>query len=259
MPDLNEILFRAFNSLAGRSWVIDSFVALTTANDLIKSAPVGACFFAAWYGGTTLSATLAARRTLLVTLVAAFLTLGTTTALSHAVLSPRPYLRAHKIYQLRDRQLEALPRVAFRVPLDNRARQRELAFQTGDIPPTDLASFPSDHAGFFGCLALGTFLASRRIGGIALAWTFLVILSGKVIPGMHMPFEVAAGCLIAVAWLITCCYVTQTRLERISTQLTTWTTQHAALAAALLFLAIFEVASTLDHVTALLTPVVKHV
>ena len=56
-----------------------------------------------------------------------------------------------------------------------------------------LSSFPSDHAGFFLVISLGIFLASRRIGLVALGWTMFVILAGKMIQAQHAPFDIAAG------------------------------------------------------------------
>src|SRR5437016_7327430 len=41
----------------------------------------------------------------------------------------------------------------------------------GDVETNDLGSFPSDHAGFFIAISLGIWLASRRLGLIALGWT----------------------------------------------------------------------------------------
>ncbi len=259
MPDINLWLFRSFNGVAGHSWYLDSVVALAMANELIKSATIGACFFAGWYPAAAPVDMLTARRSLLIALVAAIFTLATTTVISHAVLQPRPYLQAHKVYQLKGNQLEEMPRLTFRRPLDNRAQERELAFKAGNIPPNDLGSFPSDHAGFFMCLSLGIWLASRRIGVVALAWTLFVILSGKLITGMHMPLEVAVSCLVAVVWLIACHYFARTWFDGIGDRIALWTTQHTSLTAAALFIALFEAASTFDHVKALIAAMGKHI
>jgi hypothetical protein len=258
LSDVDLALFHFFNGLAGRSWSVDSVVALSLANDLIKSAIIGATFFAAWYSGTTERATFHARRTLLITLMASMLTLATTAVISSRVLQPRPYLQAHKIYRLKADRLEPLPRLAFRQPLDNRARERERAYESGNIPPNDLTSFASDHAGFFVCLSLGIWMAAKRPGIIALAWTLCVILVGKMMTGMHLPREIAVGCLVAVLWLGICSYFSRSIFDRIGDRIVTWTTQHASLTAAVLFIAIFEVASTLDHVKALVAAVGKH-
>src|SRR5437016_13857490 len=70
---------------------------------------------------------------------------------------------------------------------------------SGDVQTNDLGSFPSDHAGFFIAISLGIWLASRRLGWIALGWTVSVILMGKMISGQHTPLDIAAGAAVAVA------------------------------------------------------------
>ena len=57
-------------------------------------------------------------------------------------------------------------------------------------------------AGFFIAISLGIWLASRRLGLVALGWTVLVILSGKIITGQHTPLDVAAGAAVAVSELL---------------------------------------------------------
>lgn len=259
MPDINLWLFQFLNSLAGHSWWVDSVISLTLANDLLKSALIGACFFGAWYAGKNTDETRTCRRKLLVSLVSAALTLTTTTLISHRVLYPRPYLQAHKVYELKQNQLREMPKLAFHQPLDNRSMERERALQCGNVPPTDLGSFPSDHAGFFVCLSLGIWTASRRFGSIALAWTFLVILLAKLVNGLHMPIEIAVGCLIAALWLYFCEYFSRIVGDRHLNRVVNWTTQYPSLTSAALFIAVFEIASSMDHVKALLSAVGKQI
>jgi len=251
--------FQLVNSLGGRSWLLDSLISLSSANDLIKSAPVGACFCAAWYFGRNSQETTRARRALLIGLVAAFLALTTTTILSHTWFVPRPYLRTHDVYTLQDDHLQPVPKIEFRQPLDNRAVTRAKEASRGNVPPDDFGSLPSDHAGFFFGLSLAIVFASRRIGLMALAWTLLIILPGKVIPGMHTPGEIGLGCLIAAAWLAACHLLARTRLRWFEVQLVSWSQRHSAWGAAMLFLVVFEISSKLDHVKSLLEAVGKHV
>lgn len=256
---MNLLLFHFFNDLAGHSWWVDSVISLVLANDLIKSAIIGGCFFGAWYSGTTPSQTLTARRRLLITLLSALLTVATTTLISKLVLQPRPCLQAHKIYQLKGNELQEMPKLSFRQPLDNRSKEHERAYSLGNLPPNDLGSFPSDHAGFFLCLSLGIWTVSRSFGSIALTWTFLVILLSKLVMGMHTPLEVAVGCLIATIWLYSCSYLSQIFFDRPFSKVATLTIRYPSLTAAGLFIALFEVASSLDHVKTILAAIGKHV
>ena len=258
MNEIDAILLRFFNGCAGRSWWFDSVVALAIANDLIKSAPIGGCFFAAWYGRGAL-ANPRVRRVLLLTLIAGVCTLATTTAISHVTLVPRPYLRAHKVYELRQTELRELPRLATRSGLDNRSRQRDADSDVGNIPPNDLRAFPSDHAGFFFCISLGICLAAPRIGAAAMAWTLLLILGGKMVTGMHAPSDIAVGCLVGAAWLALWWKACWTRLDAISERIVAIANRRPGLSAAILFIALFEIASTFDHVKALASAVAKHV
>jgi undecaprenyl-diphosphatase len=66
---------------------------------------------------------------------------------------------------------------------------------------TKLNSFPSDHAIQFFALSLAVWSRSRRLGWIAFAWAFLVILLPRVYFGYHYPSDVVAGALIGVAFM----------------------------------------------------------
>ena len=57
-------------------------------------------------------------------------------------------------------------------------------------------SFPSDHAAYMSAMATATFFADRKLGMIALAWTFIVILIPRVLLNYHYPTDIMAGALI---------------------------------------------------------------
>jgi undecaprenyl-diphosphatase len=62
------------------------------------------------------------------------------------------------------------------------------------------SSFPSDHAILFVALSVGVFLASRRLGLLALAYTGLFIIGPRVYLGWHWPTDVLAGALLGAAF-----------------------------------------------------------
>src|SRR6185503_19572590 len=240
------------NGMAGRSWFFDSIVGLTQGNDLIKAGLIGCCFFAAWYSGKTLDHTRARRKVLLVTLVAAVCVLATTKVLSHTIFLPRPAIESQKIYHLSGDSLVEMKRANVRVPLDEESQKDHRDLLNGDVNSNDLGSFPSDHAGFFLVISLGIFFASRRIGLVALGWTVFVILAGKMIQAQHAPFDIAAGAAVAITELSVLRFAARTRLGLVLDKISLWTFKYSALSSALLFIIVFEIASTLFHVRALL-------
>ena len=113
--------------------------------------------------------------------------------------------------------------------------------------PNDLGSFPSDHAGFYFALALGIFLAHRRAGALALAWTLLVILLSRIATGMHSPLDIAAGAGIGAAVLLSLQVLLGRWGRKLLNAVSGWTQRYPGLAGALLFLILFEAASTLEN------------
>jgi len=252
LTNLNDQMLAGMNGIAGRSWFFDSIVGLTQGNDLIKAGLIGCCFFAAWYSGKTLEDTRARRKVLLMTLVAAVCVLATTKVLSHTIFLPRPAIESQKIYHLSDDNLVAMKRTNVRVPLDEESQKDHRDLVNGDVKTNDLGSFPSDHAGFFLAISLGIFLASRRIGLVAVGWTVFVILAGKMIQAEHSPLDVAAGAAVAITELSVLRFAAQTRLGSILDRVSLWTFKYSALSAALLFAIVFEISSTLFHIRELL-------
>jgi membrane-associated phospholipid phosphatase len=252
LTNLNDQILAGMNGMAGRSWFFDSLVGLTQGNDLIKAGLIGCCFFAAWYSGKTLEDTRARRKVLLMTLVAAVCVLATTKALSHTIFLPRPAIESQKIYHLSGDSLVEMKRTNVRVPLDEESQKDYRDLVNGDVKTNDLGSFPSDHAGFFLAISLGIFLASRRIGLVALGWTVFVILAGKIITAGHAPVDVAAGAAVAITELSVLRIAARTRLGSILDKISLWTFKYSALSSALLFAIVFEISSTLFHIRELL-------
>jgi undecaprenyl-diphosphatase len=244
----SDTIFRALNGLAGRSLAFDKLIALSLDNNLVKAAVIGCCFFAAWQAAGTPEQTQRVRKILLTTLVAAALVVATTKALSHMIFLPRPVVLTHRIYGLSGNKLIEYNRQSVRVPLDEESQQDYHKLVTGDVRTNDLGSFPSDHAGFFAAIALGIWLASRRIGAIALAWTLLVIAAAKMISGQHSPLDIAAGVAAAITWLLICQFIAKKWPGRVLEKISRWTLKHNALSSAVLFAIVFEISSTLDDV-----------
>jgi membrane-associated phospholipid phosphatase len=262
VTELNDHLLLRINGLAGRSWLFDSLVAFFQDNDLAKAGVVGCCFLAAWYGSKSDSGTSARRKILIATLIAAVFVIATTKVISHTIFLPRPELQSQKIYRLEGDQLVEMKRMPVRIPLDDTSQKDYRALLSGDVETNDLGSFPSDHAGFFIAISLGIWLASRRLGWLALGWTCLVILAGKMIGAQHTPLDIAAGAAVAVAELAVIQYVLRKRFSGWLDKLSGLTLRYSALSSALIFLVAFEVSSTMIHIRAffgLLAAMRRHV
>lgn len=249
---LNDQLLLLINGLAGRSWVFDSVVAFFIDNDLAKAGVIGGCFLAAWYGGKSMESTSARRRILITTLIAAVVVITTTKVLSKTIFLPRPEIQTQKIYRLEGDELVEMKRMPVRTMLDDESQKDHRALLNGDIDSNDLGSFPSDHAGFFIAISLGILLASRRLGLLALGWSILVILGGKLISGQHTPLDIAAGAGVAIAELAFIQYVVRKGFRGWLDKLTGLTLRYSALSSAIVFLIAFEVSSTMIHIRAFL-------
>jgi len=252
LSDLNDQLLLLLNSAAGRSWLFDSLVAFFLDNDLAKAGVIGCCFLAAWYGGKSSNSTNARRKILITTLVAAVCVITTTKVLSKTIFLPRPEIQSQKIYRLDGDQLVEMKRMPVRFMLDEESQKSYHALLNGDVETNDLGSFPSDHAGFFIAISLGIWLASRRLGWLALGWTAIVILGGKMISAQHTPLDIAAGAGVAIVELSAIQYVLRKRFNGILERLTSLTLRYSALSSAIVFLVAFEVSSTMIHIRAFL-------
>ncbi|HEX7721551.1 MAG TPA: phosphatase PAP2 family protein [Pyrinomonadaceae bacterium] len=252
LSQLNDQLLLLINSVAGRSWLFDSIVAFFLDNDLAKAGVIGGCFLAAWYGGKSVDSTNARRKILITTLIAAVCVITTTKVLSKTIFLPRPEIQSQKIYRLEGDQLVEMKRMPVRVMLDETSQKDYRALLSGEIETNDLGSFPSDHAGFFIAISLGIWLASRRLGLLALGWSVFVILAGKMISGQHTPLDVAAGAMVAIVELAMVQYVVRKKLGGWLDKLSGLTLRYSAMSSAIVFLIAFEVSSTMIHIRAFL-------
>jgi membrane-associated phospholipid phosphatase len=262
LMSLNDQLLIAINALAGRSWLFDSVVALFLDNDLAKAGVIGCCFLAAWYSGKGVAASNR-RKILLTTIIAAVCVIAITKTLSKTVFLPRPAIQSQRLYQLEGDQLTEMKRMPVRTPLDEESQKEHQALVSGNLETNDLGSFPSDHAGFFLVISFGIWLASRRLGWVALGWTGFVILAGKMISAQHTPLDIAAGAFVALSVLAILRFLAARRLvDRLLAWISQLTIRHGALSSAFIFAIVFEMSSTLVHVrqfAGLLGAVRRHV
>jgi membrane-associated phospholipid phosphatase len=246
--NVNYEMYHALNGIAGRSFVFDKLLGLGLSSNLVKAGVIGACFLFTWLAGEDAGKLAIRRKILLITLVSSVFVLATTKSLSKSVFLPRPYVLSEKTYHLDGDQLVRSPQVEYNVPFDHESEKNYQELQHGQIIQNDLESFPSDHAGFFLTIALGILLAYRRAGMIAVGWTILVPLAAKVIMGQHSPLDIVVGAGIAVLVLVTMQTLLGKFGGRVLDPIVGWTLRNSALSAALMFLVIFEVTSTLDGV-----------
>jgi undecaprenyl-diphosphatase len=138
------------------------------------------------------------------------------------------------------------PRLAYRSPQEGFSHGRFERLRAGEIEDNDLASFPSDHAAFYFALALGIFFASRVAGVFALGWAVIVICGSRMITGTHSPLDIGAGIGIGGCLLVGAQWAARCLAMRPLEWAAAWTERQAALSSAIVFLALFEVANTLD-------------
>jgi len=255
---LDARLFEAANTFVGRWWFFDTVMSYPLRNALFKSAVIGACFIAAWYGAMETSLVLARRRALITGLIAAVLALAISKAISSSFVTPRPFVRTKTIYALRgDEFVKCSPQV-FRVPREYTGEQRAIALQRGDVDPNDRTSFPSDHAALYVAISLGILSASRPLGWLALSWTFCVVLGSKLLHGMHSPLDIAAGAALAILAFAVCEALTRFPLRKSVDWISTQFDRHRALGSSVLFVVVFEIVATLANVEQLLSAVTRH-
>jgi undecaprenyl-diphosphatase len=248
----NGSLYEGLNRLAGHSRLFDTLMTLPLDNNLFKAGVVAGCFIFAWYRGAGDAERIRGRSTLLLTLLAAFLSLAATQILSANIFLPRPLVLSQKSYALADgRHLPPKP-LQFHQPLAGESVKSQVEhLNAGAVDENDLHAFPSDHAGFYLTIAVGTALVCGWAGLLAIGWVVVFVIGSKIFAGQHTPLDVLAGAGIGLALLGLLRLVarrTVVPLERASR----WTLRHPALSAVLLFYVLFEVTDKLDDLRQLL-------
>ena len=245
---IDRASFEALNGLAGRFPLLDGMFSLALDSSAFKAGLIGACFVYAWFEGREREATVRARRILIATLVAALAVVTMTKLLSQGVVDPRPYVKAQKVAYLEGDTLVPGRTWSYRVPLEGQGAEKVEALKGGELGEGNLGAFPSDHAAFYIAIAVGIFMASRRAGAVALAWAVIVILGSRIVAGQHSPVQVAAGAAIGTAVLM----LVQAAAERFGRgafdAAAGLSLRYPGVAGAALFLAVFEIAETLEGV-----------
>ncbi|HEY0113259.1 MAG TPA: phosphatase PAP2 family protein [Allosphingosinicella sp.] len=249
LQGVSDWLYLLLNGLSGRSWLLDSLIALPVDNPLVKAGPIGAAFVYAWHSGRDEAEAKRRRAILLVTVGSLILVLTATKTIGQSVFLPRPFVHSQTAWHLSDGKLVESPVLPYRGPQEGSAKARHEDLARGEIAENDLSSFPSDHAGFFVALALGIFLACGPAGAAALGWTLVAVLLPRIITGMHSPLDIAGGGAIGAVILLGTQWLARRHWPaRMVEPLSAWTLRHGAIAAALLFLVAFEATNALENV-----------
>ena len=164
------------NAFAGHSRILDSLVIILSDADILKGGVVLALFWWAW---ARKEADQQGREILIFAFVPVTLSLLIARGLALS-----------------------LP---FRIrPLNNPALH---------LTPIHLAdpefwvrwsSFPSDHAALFFCLATALWITSRRLGIIAVCYTFFAICIPRIYLGAHYPTDIVAGACVGTGCGLLC-------------------------------------------------------
>jgi undecaprenyl-diphosphatase len=215
--DLGIIHF--LNGFIGRSRAFDSVIVLMESHVLLKGGLIVMLFW--WALAKTEGANSIDRQLLIFGLVA----------------SPFAVLVA-RILAL------TLP---FRVrPLHNPLLDFKLPPGSNPNSLIDWSSFPSDHAVVFFCLAMSLWLASRRLGALALVYALVCVSFPRVYLGIHYPTDMLAGAALGIG--IACLAKVDWLRIKVTHPVLCWGERHPGPFFALLFLCSFETAEEYDFV-----------
>jgi undecaprenyl-diphosphatase len=177
MDSFDQAVSSFINAFAHRSLRFDEFVIFLSSSHLLKGGVIVGIIWWVWFEAEN---TPRKREALLAATIASFPALIIARIISWSFFRARPFNEPHLL---------------FHVPFGIQAAEWE-----GN------SSFPSDHAVLFFALAAGIWLASRRAGWFALAYTAIVICLPRVYIGEHYSTDILAGGLlgISMAWLANC-------------------------------------------------------
>ncbi len=108
----DESAFALLNGLSGRSFTLDSFLALAIDNPVVKAGPIVACFAYAWWKADAPARQADRRAILLITLRSLFIIAPVMKVVSTGGFAPRPLVRSEQVYSA---GIDGEPRVANRV------------------------------------------------------------------------------------------------------------------------------------------------
>lgn len=255
---IDQAVFLAANQIVGRSWALDSLMAMALESPVVKAGPLGALFLFAWFRLGGAKPIEVRRRVLAVTLLAVFLIAPVTKIFSEGAMEPRPVVRAQPGYSLRDGQLVESPRLDVRLLQTGELAARAQALRQGRPTSNDFDAFPSDHAAIYVALALGILLACRLAGTLALLWTAFMVLGLRIAVGMHWLSDILVGAAAGAALLLAFQFVASRFRKRLDPALLRWSQRWPGATAAILFLLLIEAAGpmkTMERLRDLLSSV----
>ena len=218
IPFLDSPVLRFFGGFAHRSAAFDNFILAFVRLDLFKGATVLAILVWLWfeYGSAVRERRVIVVQSVLGAIVAAL----ASQALQIGVDRPRPVMGAAdfvRLYGISDTDIEWMKSVH---------------------------SFPSDHAAFFGAIAIGIWLADRRWGLFAFAWTIIVADIPRIYAGLHYPSDILGGLVLGIVVTL----AMRRPAMALSKPALRWEKAHAASFYCASFLAFYEMARLFDEV-----------
>lgn len=218
IPFLDTSIQHFFGGFAHRSEAFDTFILAFVKLDLFKGAIVLAILVWLWFD---FAPAMRERRVIVVqSVLGALVAALASQVVQRGLDRPRPVMGAAdfvRLYGISDTDLEWMK---------------------------SIHSFPSDHAAFFGAVAVGIFLADRRWGLFAFAWTIIVADLPRVYAGLHYPSDIIAGLVLGVAVTLAMRRPAKALVEPILR----WEKTHAASFYCVSFVALYEMARLFDEV-----------
>lgn len=169
MNPYDTAILLSLNSFAHRSYAFDFAVAFIAGTNIIKGGFMVMLFWWVWFEHQ--QDDRRSYQILLMTLAGSTIAVGIARLI--ALLLP---FRTRPLY---------VSALHFQLPYTMEFMRME-----------DWSSFPSDHMALFFGLAIGIFLVHKRIGTVALLFSFFVIGLPRVYLGIHYPTDIIAGALL---------------------------------------------------------------
>jgi undecaprenyl-diphosphatase len=218
IPFIDSPVLRFLGQFAHHSQAFDSFVLEFVKLDLFKGAVVVAILWWLWFD---IGPRLRDQRTLVIQTVLGGAFAGLISRILQTLLGrPRPVNGAAEFVRL-------------------------FGISEADVDwMKHIHSFPSDHAAFFGAVAMGIFLANRRWGVFAFAWTIALVDLPRVYAGLHYPSDILVGMALGMVIVL----LMRKPAEILSGPLLRWEKLHTAPFYAVSFFALYEMARLFDEI-----------